>query len=162
MTNEFDKFLKPNPEPEEEHLFWKRFGWARMRDEADTNTDRIPDNFNVDFGCPKCGSVWGEFRAFGFIMPPVHNGTAVIYGSMPFIRPDPMAITGVPSHGVVRVGDDVRAARLVCLDGHIVDYDVPSGRKRVHEPYVGGAPWVVMAGVMALGMMAYAYGLGKK
>lgn len=142
------------PEPDadtekEERAFWDQFGWARLSDAADRNTDRIPDRFKVDFGCPKCGSAWGELSALGFVAPRVMTGSAMfsLLGT-PFVRPDPVGIY------------DIRAARLVCLGGHAVDFDSFTRRTHVVVMPAWGSV-MTLAAVSLVGAMAFLYS-GKK
>jgi len=130
---------------QEEQRFWDDFGWARINDDADRNTDQIPSEFTIDFGCPKCGSAWGELRALGFTAPRLRTGVAHFIDGRPYVLLD---------------SDDylhssrVRAVRLVCLNDHVVDFDGITKRTRVIEIQPPLLLALASAAVMMFGYLA--------
>jgi hypothetical protein len=105
----------------ETQLFWGDFGWALVEDEGDRNPDQIPEDFKLDFGCATCGSAWGEVLAFGFTAPRVLTGHLYFAEGRPRILLDTSEFDDklVASDGHGRP----RAVRLVCLGGHVTEFD---------------------------------------
>jgi len=100
----------------ETQRFWADFGWALVEEEVDRNPDQIPEDFILDFGCPTCGSAWGEVLAFGFTAPRVLTGN-LYFTEGPRILLDTSGFDDRINH--VRP----RAVCLVCLGGHVTEFD---------------------------------------
>lgn len=100
--------------------FWSNFGWASIDEPENRNTDQIPRTFNVDFPCPRCGSVWVELEAYGFLAPKVSGQVAAWCEDGPLL-------SYVAPNGLA----PARALRLRCADGHSVEWDADTGEKRV-------------------------------
>ncbi len=64
---------------------WDEIGWAYVRSGPDQNLDNIPSNVEVNFGCPKCGSVWTTLVAIGFTAPHCKSGEAVFTDAYPCV-----------------------------------------------------------------------------
>jgi hypothetical protein len=108
---------------EEEQRFWDDFGWAQIKDDADRNMDQVPPFFGIDFGCPKCGTAWGELQALGFIAPRIRTGAAYFVDERPRLLLDTDAIHAAR----------IRAVRIACLNDHVVDVDGVTRRSRIVE-----------------------------
>lgn len=117
----------------EEAKFWSAFGWAKVKEPENRNPDIIPKEFRIDFGCPVCGSAWGELDALGFQAPKVHTGH-ISWLESPVIYPDvPLPETFI------------RCVRLICLEEHTIDYDRVKQRHRVYTD-----PFGLSLGLMAI------------
>ena len=98
--------------------FWREFAWA---DSEERNMDQAPTS--PSFGCPACGSVWGELLAYGFIAPRITEGVIMAFcDDGPLIAIHPRSIIGAFPW---------RALRMKCVRGHECEWDPPTDRKRV-------------------------------
>jgi hypothetical protein len=131
---------------EEEQRFWDDFGWAQIKNDADRNMDQVPPFFGIDFGCPECGTAWGELRALGFTAPRIRTGVAYFMDERPCILLD----TDDDIHTA-----RIRAVRIVCLNDHVIDVDGVTRRSRIVEaPMPGLALAMASAAVMMFGYLA--------
>lgn len=135
---------KTTQESIEEATFWHTFGWAIVVEPENRNTDRVPHNVVVDFPCPVCGSVWGELQALGFHAPKVHTGRiAWTTESRPVVYPN----SPYPETYIWGV-------RIVCLEGHRVEYDSVTKRHR-HVPTNSPMAALLVGGLAVMALTSF-------
>lgn len=110
--------------------------WVRVAPE-DGNCDQLPAWLTPKEGCPACGSVWVDVQEAG-CSSICRNGSFV---------PERWYVQQVGA------AEPIRAVRLGCSNGHLVEFD---GRSYTVVPMWGG---LMLAASMAAGLVWFTYGL---